>query len=401
MLGVSQLKVAILMGGAMVFSLILAYLFIPQIIKMAYNKNLMDEPEGRKWHKKPVPQLGGIAFPLILSFVVGLIFALGKFDANLSLVFQEMKFLQNSLSINLHDILFLFLSMELLCIMGVFDDLQDVSYRKKFVVQLLSGTLLYLGGFSMPSLFGLLGIYTLAPAFSFLFTLFIVVLFINAVNLIDGIDGLASGLSSIALLFYGLVFFLYKEYFYSLISFSFLGILIAFFYFNVFGSVEKKKKIFMGDTGSYIIGGILAALSLKLAAASGGKSYNLHEYSRAFIIAFVPLFLMCFDVLRVFITRLLKNRSPFHPDRKHIHHLFLKAGFSEGQTLVFILLLSVFYIVSNLSVYVFGLDFSGSYFLVLLELHLLLLFDLAFWFLLCFFLKKRGKKLRAKQEKIN
>lgn len=144
---------------------------------------------------------------------------------------------------------FIICAVIMLYLVGLADDLIGVKYRAKFVVQMMCALLLVASSLSLCDFRGVLFIHTLSPWVSIPFTILLVVFIINAINLIDGVDGLASGLTGIALLFYGIIFYLLHEYAYALVAFSTLGTVIPFFYYNVFGKAEKQKKIFMGDRG--------------------------------------------------------------------------------------------------------------------------------------------------------
>ncbi len=180
----------------------------------------------------------------------------------------------------------------LLYLVGMADDLIGVQYRAKFAVQILCAVLLVASGVWINDLYGLFGIHELPRAVGWPLTVFVVVFVINAVNLIDGIDGLASGLSGVALFFYGVVFIGMGRYMYAMLAFVTLGALVSFFYYNVFGNAEKHKKIFMGDTGSLTIGIILSFLCVSL-ARSGGAG-QVRATAETFVWAFVPLIVPCF-----------------------------------------------------------------------------------------------------------
>ena len=169
------------------------------------------------------------------------------------------------------------------------------------------------------------------------FTVLTIVFITNAVNLIDGIDGLASGLSSVALLVFGVLFIEKGLWMYSIIAFSTFGVLVPFFYYNVFGSVERARKIFMGDTGSLTLGYILSFLAVKYSQ----NNLVVTSYTEgAFVIAFSTLIVPSFDVIRVVMLRIRNGKSPFEADKNHIHHKFLAMGFTPRKALITILLIS-------------------------------------------------------------
>lgn len=153
---------------------------------------------------------------------------------------------------------FMACGLTLLYLSGIKDDLVGLRYRSKFVVQIIAASLIPLSGLWINNLYGLFGIDELTPWLGIPFTILLTVFIVNAINLIDGIDGLASGLSSISLLTLGCLYIYYDQWIYAILAFSTLGVLLPFFYYNVFGKVDRCKKIFMGDTGSLTLGYILA-----------------------------------------------------------------------------------------------------------------------------------------------
>ena len=169
---------------------------------------------------------------------------------------------------------------------------------------------------------------------------------VNAINLIDGIDGLASGLSGIALIFYGIVLTQAGEWILALLVWAQLGTLVPFFYYNVFGNPTKRKKIFMGDTGALTVGMLLSFIALSVTnidAPEVTKDYN------QIVLAFSPLIIPAFDVVRVYFHRLRQGRNPFLPDKCHIHHKLLALGLNQRASLCAILLAAVIFMLVNVA----------------------------------------------------
>ena len=330
-----------MMASALIISIVAAGILIPQILLIAFRKKLFDEPDERKIHHSTVPRLGGIAFEPVILFTI---FILMVFDVH-ALRFQLMAELgENVLSLSI-----CVCSLILLYLVGIADDLIGVKYSAKFVVQIGCGLLFLFGGLYISDLHGLFFINDRLPWFLFWpLTIILVVFIINALNLIDGIDGLASGLSGVALGYYGAVFFEIGEYAFALVAFSTLGTVIPFFYYNVFGKAEKQQKIFMGDTGSLTIGLILSFLSFRMANVEIATSHTCLSRVHPFFLAFGPLLVPCMDVVRVFIHRIRMCNSPFLPDKSHIHHKLLSLGMSQHKAMVTILLFSAFFITSCL-----------------------------------------------------
>ena len=251
----------------------------------------------------------------------------------------------------------------ILYLIGVIDDLVGVSYLTKFIVQILCSMMLIAGGIWISDLHGFLGFHTLPAGVGYFLTIKFVVFILNAINLIDGIDGLACGLNSIALLIYGIAFTHLDQWLFAILAFATLGVLCSFFYYNVFGKVERKRKIFMGDTGSLTVGAIICILSIKF--FHDPIASNL--YCNPAVLALSPLIIPSFDVLRVFIHRIRTKKHPFMPDKNHIHHKFLTIGMPQHTTMIAIIFISILFSISNI--------FLSRY----ISINLLLLGDIILW----------------------
>lgn len=309
---------------------------IPQILLIAFRRHLFDEPDGRKIHHSEVPRLGGIAFKPVIFFAIALMLGI-----NIALGYGD--FLSEARHHAL-PISFGFCSIIILYLVGIADDLIGVRYRAKFFTQMICGIMLIAGGVWLDDLHGILSIHSIPEWLGYPLTLLVIVFIINAINLIDGIDGLASGLCSIAFLFYGVSFFMYHYYFYSMLSFAALGVLIPFFCYNVFGNPERQRKIFMGDTGSLTIGMLLCFLSIELAEGIPQDEQSINPMA----LAFVPMFIPCFDVIRVFMHRIRNNENPFMPDQNHIHHKLLALGLNQRRVMVSIVAASLLFTLLNI-----------------------------------------------------
>lgn len=330
-----------IMASALVISIVAAGVLIPQILLIAFRKKLFDEIDERKIHHSTVPRLGGLAFEPVILFTIFILLVFDVHTGRLQLM-EELG--ENILSLSI-----CVCSVILLYLVGIADDLIGVKYSAKFVVQVGCGLLFLFGGLYISDLHGLFFFIDRLPNFLFWpLTIFLVVFIINAMNLIDGIDGLASGLSGVALGYYGFVFLEIGEYTFSLVAFATLGTVIPFFFYNVFGKAEKQKKIFMGDTGSLTIGLILCFLSFRMANVEIAPIHTCLSKVHPMFLAFTPLMVPCMDVVRVFIFRLKCRKNPFMPDQSHIHHKLLKLGMSQHVAMISILFFSAFIIVVSL-----------------------------------------------------
>ena len=194
-------------------------------------------------------------------------------------------------------------------------------------------------------MYGLFGIHELSVYVGIPFTILTVVFITNAINLIDGIDGLASGLSSVALLIFTFLFIEKGLWSYAMLAAGTFGVLVPFFYYNVFGSVERARKIFMGDTGSLTLGYTLSFLAIKYSQHNA----DIRPYTEgAFIIAFSTMIIPAFDVVRVVLVRIREGHSPFEPDKNHIHHKLLAIGLSPRKAMLSLLFMSCSFSAANI-----------------------------------------------------
>lgn len=318
-------------------SCLIARIIIPKISLISKKKGLFDIPDERKLHKHAIPRLGGVSFfPTItfsMAFVMGIRYLAGF---GISSMMSEHV---------VPEYLFLICGLTLLYLIGIADDLVGVRYKKKLVVQIVAASFFPLSGIYINNFYGLFGLYEIPLFVGIPFTMLLVVFITNAINLIDGIDGLASSLSSIALIAFGFLFYAQKMSIYSMLSFAVVGVLLPFFYYNVFGRAEKSTKIFMGDTGSLTLGYILSFLAVKYAMSNPEITAFTNG---AIVIAFAVLIVPMFDVIRVVLLRIRKHLHIFHPDRNHIHHKFLAMGIGHRKTMLGILGIACFFAVSNI-----------------------------------------------------
>lgn len=304
--------------------MVLTGILIPQILLIAFRKNLFDTPDPRKIHKTEIPRLGGIAFFLSIMLVFFLLYGFGTMSGDNSLI--------HHLYTNLQSISFISAGAILLYLTGMADDLVGVKYRAKFIVQTLSAALIITGGIEINDMHRFAGIMHLPEFVSIPLTILLIVFIINAINLIDGIDGLASGLSAIACVFFAFVFIKTELYLFSALAVATLGTLVPFFLYNVFGNPQKHRKIFMGDTGALTIGLLLGVMSIRICQIEIiPGNYN------AAVIAFAPLLIPCLDVVRVYLHRIKAHRNPFLPDKTHIHHKLLALGLKQRVAMLTII----------------------------------------------------------------
>ena len=324
-----------LLLGGFVLSGLLGLIILPNILFVSHKKHLFDMPDARKVHTAPVPRLGGLAFLPVILVTVFLIMGIYLFVTDFQNTPSLVRFFQM--------LMFLFAGMTLLYLVGEADDLVGVGYRYKFLVQTVAAALIVLSGNWLGSFAGLFGIEDVPAWIGMPVTILAIIFITNAINLIDGIDGLASGLSIISLLTLTVLLLMNSSFSYTLFAVATLGIVLVFWFYNVFGNAMKGHKLFMGDTGSLTLGYILSFLTIHLSQDISGEHGKWQM-----IVAFSSLLVPMFDVVRVSLHRIRKGRSPFLPDKNHIHHKLIRAGMKKtGHVLVTILGIDLFFIVFN------------------------------------------------------
>ncbi|MBL6662834.1 MAG: undecaprenyl/decaprenyl-phosphate alpha-N-acetylglucosaminyl 1-phosphate transferase [Flavobacteriales bacterium] len=331
-------------------SLVAAYRTFPMIVYVSVIKNLTASPNERSSHQKSTPHLGGLGVSFGAFFVSG-VFGSFMLDS------REMSILISVTA-----------SLVILFSAGLKDDIFGLSPKIKLFVEVLSALIfIVLTDIRIDSFYGLFGINELPVAVSYIYTIFVFVIIINSYNLIDGIDGLAA---SIALI----IFSCFLYYFISIKSFlavicisSMLGSILAFLRFNL---SKGKRKIFMGDVGSLVIGYVLALFTTMILST---------EFSSVHVIDNKPVFILALfafpflDTLRVFALRGISGNSPFLADKNHFHHKLLEAGFSHIQSTIFIILYCLIIIVCSFLLFD---NMILKHFILILVLSILLLLSM-------------------------
>jgi UDP-GlcNAc:undecaprenyl-phosphate GlcNAc-1-phosphate transferase len=295
----------------------ITYLSIPVIIFVAKSKKLYDVPDARKIHDAPIPSLGGLG-----------IFA-GFIMACLTIIALDQA----------PDFQYFFAACFVIFFLGLKDDILDITPIKKFIGQVLAAFLIiYKGNIQIQSMHGFLGIEHLPPMFSIFFTYLTVIVIINSFNLIDGVDGLAASLALMAVIIFGIYFYMVNMQAYAILSFATAGSLVAFLIFNF-----QPAKIFMGDTGSLLLGLINAILVIKFINVADSPNVKV-PISSAPAVGFAILMIPLLDTLRVFGIRIGRRRSPFSPDRNHIHHILLDKGLSHSTITISLVSVNLLFI---------------------------------------------------------
>ena len=231
----------------------------------------------------------------------------------------------------------LLIPLSVLMVIGLYDDISGVDFELKFIFQIITAKIIIDNGLIIDNLHGFAGIYELSRIIAQLLTIFIIVAVINSINFIDGIDGLAS---TIVILFIsGFEFFSISLTSYINLSTVLIASLIPLYYFNF----RKKNKVFLGDSGSLFLGAIISIYVIRILTNDYiiKPEYDLHKILFVISILFYPII----DIVRIFFLRLIKGKSPFRPDKNHIHHLILKKISNHFQTTLIITGISILFII--------------------------------------------------------
>ena len=327
MLNQSHIDIFLILVAFFLGAIIVAF-SIPPIVRIANAKNLIDELGYRKIHTKAVPSLGGVA--IFIGVILSTIISTNGYS------FDVLKYIIAAVII--------------MFFIGLKDDIMVISAYKKFTLQILASLILiFMGDIRITDYQGLFGINEVNYFFSTITSVFLIVVIINSFNFIDGVDGLASGLAIASSAVYGIWFYLSGNIEYSILCFALSGSLISFFYFNVFG---KANKLFMGDSGSLIIGIILSVATIKFIELNNFKSdFSINAAPAvAFGILIVPLI----DIFRLFFVRIFSGKSPFTPDTNHLHHCILRLNGIHLKTTLITITINIIFIVIA-----FGLSIAG------------------------------------------
>ncbi len=323
----------LILAETFIVAFIITYISIPPLINVIHEKKLYAVPNGRTSHEKVTPTLGGLA--IFSGFMIS------------SMVFVKIS--------QIPYIQYILAATIIIFFIGLKDDINGLSPLKKFLGEIIAaGIIIDLGDIRITHLYGFAGMTTLNIATSDFLSLFIIVAIINAVNLIDGIDGLASGVGILSSVAFGTWFYLIGEYQLAIMAVAITGALLAFFRYNFFNS--KKYKIFMGDIGSLMLGFILSIFAIKF-----NELNIMLDHASPYFIKAAPsvsigiLILPVFDTVRVMLIRMAKGQSPFHADKRHVHHYLLElTGNHKKATLILLItnlgFIILSFVLKNLSV---------------------------------------------------
>lgn len=343
----------------------------PKVLKIAILKNLVDNPDARKLQRKPVPVMGGIA--VFFGIVVGL--------CSSQFIFSSA------------NTFMLISAMLVMLYVGTIDDVIDLSPTIRFLIEIIViAWLMYASKSSINCFWGLWGIGEISEWASYALTIFAAVGIINAVNLIDGVNGLSSGFCFMASVLFAIFFHVSGNQVMATLAISAAGAIVPFFLHNVFG---ENTRMFIGDGGTLVIGTMMAMFVMNIlkvdaeCATLATKGMGLIPFSLA--VMSIPIF----DTLRVMSTRILHKKSPFHPDKTHLHHMFIDLGFSHIGTTISILSINFLIVTIWYISYRMGASIDVQLYIVL---ALSILVTFVFYKFAKTQLKKDGKCLKRLQK---
>ncbi|NLR93929.1 glycosyltransferase family 4 protein [Flammeovirga agarivorans] len=292
---------------ALLSSLVVAILAVPEVRKVVIKNNVFDVPGGRKIHTDLIPSMGGVG--IFLGFLIS-------------------SYLWTS-GEQVFDLKYLFVGMFMIFFMGLRDDMMPLNPKNKLFVQIVAATLVVvMGNVQLTSLYTLFPGIEFPQAISYALTIFVIVALTNSFNLIDGINGLAGGVAAFITMTLGIWFYLIGNLAIATLMISMFGACIGFLYYN-----WGKASIFMGDTGSLFLGFFIATSLVMFIntdyALAASHPFKIDNPISVAILLFGYPFI---DTLRIFTIRIMGGRSPFSPDKKHIHHVFVRTGFTHSKT---------------------------------------------------------------------
>lgn len=326
--------------GMMLLALVVTTLMYPHVLSYATRHRILDNPNERKLQRVPVPVMGGVAVWLGIFVTAVVAYAV-------------------SLSPR---VIWIMVLLTVMFGIGVWDDMKNISASFRFLVEIGVVWLVILTQHvEINDFHGLWGINEIPDSVSIPLSLIAGVGIINAVNLIDGVDGYCSSYGIIACLGFAITFHIGVAPLRMTLAFVLVGALLPFFFHNVFG---RKSKMFLGDGGSLMLGTALTFFVFSLLSKGGPcerlDTDGLSPVALSLAILAVPVF----DTLRVMTMRIARGLSPFHPDKTHLHHLFIDLNFSHLATSMIIVTANLLLVMVLLLAWKLGLSVDGQVYLV-------------------------------------
>ena len=332
---------------------VVTMLAYPHVLNFARRHNIVDNPNARKLQRVPIPVMGGMTVYI------------GLFVASL-VAFILMKDTQ---------IIKVIALITVMGIIGIWDDIKDITPALRFAVEVLVvWAMMILFDLEINDFHGLWGIRRLPEVVSIPLSLIAGVGIINAVNLIDGVDGFCSSFGMMTCLVFAGIFYHVGDMTMCVMAIITIGALVPFFFHNVFG---RSSKMFLGDGGSLMLGTLLTLFTFNALSADSPCSALGYNGMSLVALTLAILSVPVFDTLKVMMYRVARGKSPFLPDKTHLHHLFIEMGFSHLATSAIIVFMNALIIGLLVLVWSLGLSFDGQvYFVVAMAI----LFTWGFYF---------------------
>lgn len=275
--------------------------------KFFIKNNWIDKINSRSSHKKIATRSSGIAIftSLFILSVSYYLFGYELYEYNL------------------------LVPLSLLAMIGVYDDVNNIDFRLKFIFQIIAAKIIVDNGLIISNLHGFLGVFEISNLFAQLLTITIIVAIVNAINFIDGLDGLAISVVSVFVLLFE---FLSKDFFkFDSLSIILIALILPLFYFNY----KKENKSFLGDSGSLFLGGIASIYVVSILSNEYIIKSEFDLNKIIYVISLLPYPII--DIVRVFFIRISNGKSPFIADKNHIHHIIFKKVNSHFYTVLIII----------------------------------------------------------------
>ena len=342
----------------------------PKVLKIAVNKNLVDNPDARKLQRRPVPNMGGSA--VFFGIVIGLCSSNAIFSSPNSFMIVA--------------------AMLIMLYTGIMDDIIGLTPRLRFIIEILIVCwIMYVNKASISCFYGFWGIGVMPAWVSYPLTILSCVGIINAINLIDGVNGLSSGFCFMASVFFAIMFHELGNTLMMAFAVVAAGAIVPFFLHNVFG---HDSKMFIGDSGTLVFGTMMSMFVISILNGNLPCMVLMHRGIGLLPFTLAVLSIPVFDTIRVMSTRILHKRSPFSPDKTHLHHMFIGLGFSHTGTTIIILTLNLIIIAAWMLAYQLGASVD-------VQMYVVLVMGVLFTFVLYNFSKrqivKNGRMLRLLQ----
>lgn len=302
----------------------------PKILKIAILKNIVDNPDARKLQRNPVPVLGGLA--VFFGIVVGICSSHAMFNAP--------------------NVFMILTTMLVMLYLGTIDDVLGLTPTLRFAIEILLVLwVIYVNDASINNLWGLFGVGMIPDWISIPLTVFAAVGIINAINLIDGVNGLSSGFCFMASSLFAIMFYASGNDTMTIVAVTAASAIIPFFLHNVFGN---KTKMFIGDGGTLMIGIMMSVFVISILKTGSASTPFAAEGMGLIPFTIAVLAVPVFDTVRVMSSRIIRGKSPFSPDKTHLHHMFIDLGFSHVGTTVSILSLNFLVVALWFASYLLG-----------------------------------------------